>query len=62
MQTESARSIWKFENQLRTIPVLAYPNFDLPIILTKDASKFVVAAIQSQEQDGIERPITYASR
>jgi len=41
---------------------LAYPNFDLPFILTTDASKVAVAAILSQEQDGIERPIAYASR
>jgi len=41
---------------------LAYPNFDLPFILTTDASKVTVAEILSQEQDGIERPIAYASR
>jgi len=41
---------------------LAYPNFDLPFILPTDASKVAVAAILSQEQDGIERPIAYASR
>jgi hypothetical protein len=43
-------------------PVLAYPNFKLPFILTTDASKAAVAAILSQVQDGIERPIAYASR
>jgi len=47
--------------KLCTTPVLAYPNFDLPFILTTDASKVAVAAILSQEQDGIERPIAYAS-
>jgi hypothetical protein len=39
-----------------------YPNFDLLFILTTDAFKVAVAAILSQEQDGIERPIPYASR
>jgi len=42
--------------------VLAYPNFKLPFILTTDASKVAIAAILSQVQDGVERPIAYASR
>jgi len=42
--------------------VLAYPNFELPFILTTDASKVTVAAILSQVQDGVEKPIAYASR
>ena len=49
------------KEKLCTAPVLAYPNFKLPFILT-DASKTAVAAILSQVQDGIERPIAYCSR
>jgi hypothetical protein len=53
-------------DQLKTkrcsTPVLAYPNFDSPYILTTDASKVAVAAILSQVQNGIERPIAFASR
>ena len=45
-----------------TTPILAYPNFDLPFILTTDASKVAVAAILSQVQNGLERPVAYASR
>jgi hypothetical protein len=41
---------------------LAYPDFSQQFILTTDTSKVAVAAILSQEQDGIERPIAYASR
>jgi hypothetical protein len=41
---------------------MAYPNFELPFILTTDASKIAVAAILSQVQDGLEGPIAYASR
>ena len=48
--------------KLCTTPVLAYPNFELPFILTTDASKVAVAAILSQVQDGLERPISWASR
>jgi hypothetical protein len=54
-----------FENlkeKLCTTPVLAYPNFELPFILTTDASKFAIAAILSQVQDGVERPLSHASR
>ena len=42
--------------------MLSYPNFSLPFILTTDASKLAVAAILSQVQDGVERPIAYTSR
>jgi hypothetical protein len=42
--------------------VLAYPNFKDSFILTTDASKVAVAAILSQVQDGVERPVSYASR
>jgi hypothetical protein len=54
-----------FENlkiKLCTTPVLAHLNFDLPFILTTDASKVAVAAILSHKQDGMECPIAYASR
>jgi len=50
------------KDRLCTAPVLAYPNFNLPFILTTDASKLAVAAVLSQVQDGAERPIAYASR
>jgi hypothetical protein len=42
--------------------VLAYPNFKDSFILTTDASKVAVAAILSQFQNGVERPVSYASR
>jgi len=51
-----------FKSWLCSTPVLAYPNIKLPFILTTDASKVAIAAILSQVQDGVERPIAYASR
>jgi transposase InsO family protein len=52
----------ELKHKLSTTPVLAYPDFELPFILTTDASKIAVAAVLSQVQEGIERPIAYASR
>ena len=50
------------KQKLSTTPVLAFPNFGLPFILTTDASKLAIAAVLSQVQDGVERPIAFASR
>ena len=48
--------------RLCTTPLLAYTNFGLPFILTKDASKVAVAAILSQVQKAAERRIAYVNR
>jgi len=50
------------KSRLCSTPVMAYPNFKLSFILTTDASKVAIAPILSQVQDGVERPIAYASR
>jgi len=50
------------KDTLCTTPVLAYPNFKLPFILSTDASRFALGAILSQIQDGLERPICYVNR
>jgi transposase InsO family protein len=52
----------RMKDKLCTTPVLAYPNFKLPFILTCDASKLAVGAVLTQVQDGAERSIAYASR
>jgi hypothetical protein len=52
----------EMKDKLCTTPVLAYPNFDPPFILTTDVSKVAVAAILSQVQDGEEKPFAYGSR
>ena len=44
------------------MPVLAYPNFKLPSILSVDTSRTSLGAILSQIQNGLERPLAYASR
>jgi len=48
--------------KLSTTPVLAFPDFSLPFVLTTDAYNVAVAAVLSQVQNGGERPIAFASR
>lgn len=43
-------------------PILAYPDFSKPFILTTDASNSAVGGILGQVQDGKERVIQYAGR
>lgn len=47
---------------LTTAPVLAMPNDDEPFILDTDASTVSIGAVLSQVQDGVEKPVAYASR
>lgn len=42
--------------------LLAYPDFSKPFILTTDASKFACGAVLSQEVDGVDRPVAFASK
>jgi len=59
---EQQEAFEKLKDRLCTTPVLAYPDFSQPFILTTDASKMAVAAVLSQLQEGVERPLAYASR
>ena len=43
-------------------PVLAYSEFDKPYILHTDASQLGLGAVSYQEQNGVNRVISYASR
>lgn len=53
-------------NELKEIitsdQILAYPDFNLPFILTTDASNYALGAVLSQIQNGIEKPIAFGSR
>lgn len=62
---------WKNEQQLAfenlkkaltSAPILAYPDFTKPFLLTCDASNQAISAILSQGPIGSDRPIAYASR
>lgn len=47
---------------LTTQPLLQYPNFTKPFVLTTDASNDAIGAILSQGPIGKDLPISYASR
>jgi transposase InsO family protein len=49
------------KEKLVTAPVLAYPTRNDEFILDCDASLYGVGGVLSQIQDGVERPIAYAS-
>jgi hypothetical protein len=48
--------------ELSTTPILAHPDFKTRFILDTDASNYAIGAVLSQIQDGVERPIAFASR
>ncbi|KAL1129493.1 hypothetical protein AAG570_012438 [Ranatra chinensis] len=43
-------------------PVLRFPNFSLPFVITTDASQVAVGAVLSQVDSGGDRPVAYASK
>ena len=45
-----------------TEPILQYPDFSKPFIVTTDASHFAIGAILSQREIGKDLPVFYASR
>ena len=66
-------TVFKWENQqqlafdtlkrkLTTAPILCYPDFTKPFILTCDASNYSIAAVLSQGLIGKDKPIAFASR
>lgn len=56
------KSFETLKNKLTNPPVLAYPDFSKPFILTTDASGFACGAVLSQIVDGEDRPIAFASK
>lgn len=59
---ECQNSFEHLKKSLTKPNLLQYPDFNKQFILTTDASKEACGAILSQEFDGIELPIAYASK
>lgn len=61
-QNEHQLAFEQLKNCLTTAPILSYPDFTKPFVLTCDASNFAISAILSQGPIGNDKPIAYASR
>ncbi len=59
---EAQEAFDKLKVALTSSPILAYPNPAGRFILDTDASNHGIAAVLSQEQNGVERVISYYSR
>ena len=52
----------KLKQILTSDQILTYPDFNLPFILTTDASNYALGAVLSQIQNNVEKPIAFGSR
>jgi transposase InsO family protein len=59
---EHQKAFNSLKERLTSSHVLAYPDFEKPFILEIDASDQGLGAILSQEQNGVRKVISYASR
>lgn len=50
------------KNLLINSPILQYPDFSKQFVLTTDASNYAIGAVLSQNSEGKDLPIAYASR
>ncbi|XP_048484046.1 uncharacterized protein LOC125490066 [Plutella xylostella] len=61
-QNDQQLAFESLKTKLISAPILAYPDFTQPFLLTCDASNYAISAILSQGPIGQDRPIAYASR
>lgn len=59
---ECQESFETLKEKLMRPPVLQYPDFTKPFILTTDASNYALGAVLSQGEVGTDLPISYASK
>lgn len=59
---EYIKAFQQCKELLTSAPLLQYPDFEKPFVLTTDASNFAIGAVLSQGQIGSEKPIAYGSR
>lgn len=60
--SEQQNAFNTLKNKITTAPILQYPNFSKPFILTTDSSNYAVSAILSQGEINKDLPIAFASR
>lgn len=58
---ECQNAFIELKEKLLNPPILQYPNFENPFIVTTDASNYALGAILSQGEIGDDLPISYAS-
>lgn len=61
-ESEQANSFQQFKEILTSQPLLQYPDFSKPFLLTTDASNYAIGSVLSQGEIGKDLPIAYASR
>ncbi|CAK1587698.1 unnamed protein product [Parnassius mnemosyne] len=59
---EQTQAFNLLKEKLTSAPLLQYPDFSQPFIVTTDASNYAVGAVLSQGPIGKDKPIAYASR
>ena len=59
---EQKESFDKLRNILSSQPLLQYPDFIQPFVITTDASGYAIGAVLSQGPIGKDLPVAYASR
>ena len=59
---EAQESFDYLRQSLISQPILQYPDFSKPFVITVDASNVATGAILSQDHDGEDLPVSYASR
>src|SRR5436190_11434058 len=52
----------KSKELISNLPILSFPDFSKPFILTTDASNYAISSVLSQVQDNVEKPLAYASK
>ena len=71
LTSKNSKFSWNSQHQLAfeelrdclcTAPILKYPDFSQPFVVTTDASGFALGAVLSQGKIGEDTPVTYASR
>ena len=59
---EQGQAFESLKQALTTTPVLCLPNYELPYIMTANASDITIEAVLSQDQGSGDQPIAFESR